>query len=86
MRAYLRTDGMYDTYEVEPKVMTAAEYDRYVRTEKLKSEKAELETRLNKVNEELATLESPVVANPQPVVTAATPSSNNRIGVKVWRS
>jgi hypothetical protein len=53
MRAYLRTDGMYDTYEVEPKVMSSTEYEEYIRIENLKTRKAELEAELAQVNTEL---------------------------------
>jgi hypothetical protein len=53
MRAYLRTDGMYDTYEVEPVVMSSAEYEEYIRIENLKTRKTELEAELAQVNAEL---------------------------------
>lgn len=70
MHAYLRQDGMYDTYDTEPKVISAAEYEKYVKVENLKARKFELETELSQVESELKTLtteESSVAAEPTAV-------------------
>lgn len=83
MHAYLRTDGMYDTFDVEPKVMSAAEYEKHVKTENLKARKFELQTEMAKIDSELKALETEEsTATPVPAttteVTTIEPSARKR--------
>ena len=61
MRAYQRPDGSYDVYDVEPQVLTAAEYAKLKRKKELAATKERLLAELAQVDVELKELDSTTV-------------------------
>ena len=63
--AYLRSDGQFDLYTVEPVTITAAEYEALQKREKLEARQKELRESRVKIDEELATVTSQLAALPK---------------------
>ena len=71
MRAYQRPDGNYDVYEVEPKVVTAAEYAVMKRRKELNASKESHLAAIAAIDQELATLSAPIGPTNAPAVATA---------------
>ena len=63
--AYLRTDGRYDVYDVEPKIVTAAEYAKIKKRESLTAQReqlmasrSEIDAKIADTNKQLAALDA----------------------------
>ena len=79
MYAYLRKDGLYDVYSVEPKVITAEEYAKLQRVKELEARKTQLLTikanadaELSKVTDELEALTKTSAESAEPATLATT--------------
>lgn len=70
MHAYQRPDGSYDLYEVEPKIVSAAEYAMIKRRKELNASKESHLAAIAAIDQELATLS--VSAGPTNAGTTGT--------------
>lgn len=63
MRAYQRADGSYDVYDVEPQVMTAAEYAKVKRRKELTASKESHLAAIAAIDQELKELSAPTAGS-----------------------
>lgn len=61
---YLREDGRYDAYDVEPKIITAAEYATLKRREELQAHEEQLLISRAKLDAEIASVKQQIAALP----------------------
>lgn len=81
--AYLRADGRYDLYDVEPKTVTAQEYAALKKREELQARFEQLLVSRNKLDVEIADVKKQLAALPTlsaesvetPSTTAAIPNT-----------
>ena len=71
MRAYQRPDGSYDVYDVEPKVMSAADYAKLKRVQELNATKESHLAAIAAIDAELKELNGVTVEATAPVSTTA---------------
>ena len=87
--AYLRTDGRYDTYDVEPKIISAAEYANLKKCEELHARREQALVSRTKLDLEIADLDkqlaalTPTSAEPAEPVSVAT-SNTDTSGKRRW--
>lgn len=79
--AYLRADGRYDLYDVEPKTVTAAEYASLKKREELQARYEQLLISRSKVDAEIASVKNQLAALDKPSAesteaASAAPASN----------
>ena len=85
--AYLREDGRYDLYDVEPKTVTAAEYAQLKQCEELEARKAQLLVQRAAIDAELAEVMNKLkglgthAAEP---TAASTPVNTTSDGKRKW--
>ena len=88
--AYLRADGQYDLYDVEPKTITAAEYATMKKREELMARQEQLLVSRNKIDAELATVTNQIKAltnpsaEPSEAVTAVTNTTAEPSARRKW--
>ena len=82
--AYLRADGRYDMYDVEPKIVTAAEYAAMKKREELRAQKErlmiarnEIDAQLAEVDKQLDTLVVPSTESVEAASVAVDPGNSS---------
>ena len=83
--AYLRADGRYDLYDVEPVTVTAADYAALKKAEELEARQEQLHAERAKIDAELADVTTQLAALRKTTVEStdaltAAPSSNTDDG------
>ena len=73
---YLREDGRYDTYDVEPKIITAAEYATLKRREELQAHEEQLLISRAKLDAEIASVKQQIAALSAAPIESAEPSTS----------
>lgn len=91
--AYLRPDGRYDLYDVEPVIVTAAEYATLKKVEELKARQEQLRISRDKIDAELATVATELAAlenvptestEPTSAAAMATSTAAETSGKRKW--
>lgn len=72
MRAYLREDGRYDLYDVEPQIISAEEFEAMKRRQELEARKQALLEELSAVDNEIANMASAPEVKAEPATASAT--------------
>lgn len=74
--AYLREDGRYDTYDVEPTVITAEEYAVIKKREELQAREAQLLVQRASIDAEIADVRNKLASTAEPAGDVALNTSN----------
>lgn len=77
MYAYLRKDGRYDTFDVEPKIITADEYMKLQKLKELEARKEQLLTARTNVDAEIAKVTGEIEKLKGLSVSPAEPSAED---------